>query len=82
MKKPYDHGYVCHLFEAVMEIVIPNTLAEERFENLQLEAFFMRTFDILVSFAYIIKYIYASLSLSESVVYDNNFNIFSYMTSW
>ena len=54
MKKPYDHGYVCHLFEAVMEIVIPNTLAEERFENLQIEAFFMGILDLLVSLSLLI----------------------------
>ena len=39
------------MFDKVMELVIPNSLAEERFENLQLEAFFKETLDVLVSFA-------------------------------
>jgi len=47
LKKPLDHENICQLFEKVMEIVIPNSLANERFENLQLEAFFKGTLDIL-----------------------------------
>ena len=39
------------MFDTVMEVVIPNSLAEERFENLQLEAFFKDALDVLVSFA-------------------------------
>ena len=40
-----------------MNVVIPNSLAEERFENLQLETLFMGALDLLVSFVYI--YIHA-----------------------
>ena len=51
--KGRDHFYTHILFKQTMRIVIPNSLAQERFENLQLEAFFMGTLDLLVSFAYI-----------------------------
>ena len=46
-----DHDNICDIYEKVLEIKIPNSLAEERFENLQLVAFFMGTLDLLVSFA-------------------------------
>ena len=48
---PLDHENICNIYEKVMKVVIPNSLAEERFENLQLEAFFKGTLDLLVSFA-------------------------------
>ena len=47
-----DHDNICQIFKEVMKVVIPNSLAEERFENLQLEAFFMGALDLLVSFAF------------------------------
>ena len=49
------HDNICDIYEKVLMVKIPNSLAEERFENLQLEAFFEGTFDLLVSFAYYFK---------------------------
>ena len=46
-----DHDNICDIYEKVLKIKIPNSLAEERFENLQLVAFFKGTLDLLVSFA-------------------------------
>lgn len=46
-----DHSGICDVYEKVLEVRIPNTLAEERFENLQLEAFF-KGLDLLVSFSF------------------------------
>ena len=43
-----DHQTICYIYEKVLEVKIPNSLAEERFENLQLETFFAGL-DILVS---------------------------------
>jgi len=45
--KGRDHFYTHILFKQTLRIVIPNSLAQERFENLQLEAFFMGTLDLL-----------------------------------
>ena len=45
-----DHDNICDIYEKVIAVEIPNSLAEERFENLQLVAFFKGTLDLLVSF--------------------------------
>jgi len=42
-----DHDNICDIYEKVLKIKIPNSLAEERFENLQLVAFFKGTLDLL-----------------------------------
>jgi len=42
-----DHDNICNIYEKVVNVEIPNSLAEERFENLQLEAFFKGTLDLL-----------------------------------
>lgn len=39
---------ICDIYEKVLKVKIPNSLAGERFENLQLEAFF-QGIDLLVS---------------------------------
>ena len=49
MEESLDHENICNIYNEVMKVVIPNSLAEERFENLQLEAFFMNILDVLVS---------------------------------
>jgi len=46
-KESRNHDNICHLFKTVMEVKISYSLAEERFEDLQLEAFFMGTLDLL-----------------------------------
>ena len=51
MDQDLDHDNICNIYEKVVNVEIPNSLAEERFENLQLEAFFKGTLDLLVSFA-------------------------------
>lgn len=67
LKEPLDHKNICNIYEKVMELVIPNSLAEERFENLQLEAFFKGTLDLLVSFEHILEsYNYISSNLFKS----------------
>ena len=52
LKKTLDHQNICDIYGKVVKVEIPNSLAEERFENLQLEAFFKGTLDLLVSIAF------------------------------
>ena len=49
LKKARNHENICFIYSKVLSIEIPNSLAEERFENLQLAAFLHGTMDLLVS---------------------------------